>query len=391
MAKSRILLSPPHLGVQERALVEQAFASNYIAPLGPMVDAFEKEFSELTGFPYCLALNSGTAAIHLALRHLHDQMRERGLVGTNETPVVLASTLTFIGSVSPAGFLNCDLHLIDSDRGTWNMDPALLEEELQWCRTRNLPVLAVIPTDLYGQCCNVPMLDRICRRFEVPLVVDSAESLGAQYNDQHGNIQAAGRGGECAAYSFNGNKIITTSGGGMLASENKQLIDHARKLSQQAREDTPWYEHREIGYNYRLSNLLAALGRGQLQVLEKRVKRKREIFELYRQLLADTPGISFMPEAGYNRANRWLTVILIEPEKFGAGPSAIRERLEKENIESRPVWKPMHLQPVFRDCRIRGGGVSEELFAKGLCLPSGTAMSDAEVKMIAELILSCRN
>ncbi len=391
MPTSRIHLSPPHVGEWEQFFVEEAFTSNYLAPLGPMVERLEEEFSALTGFPHCLALNSGTAAMHLALRHLYDQFKITLSKKKKERPVVVASTLTFIGSVSPARFLDCDLHFIDSDRETWNMDPLLLDEELHWCRNHGLAVLAVAATDLYGQCCNVPALQEICQRHQTPLIIDSAESLGAQYYDHHGERHAAGRGGACAIYSFNGNKIITTSGGGMLASDNRELIEHARKLSQQAREAVPWYEHREIGYNYRMSNLLAALGRGQLRVLQQRVERKREICGLYQEYLADVPGISFMPEADYNQANRWLTVILIDPEKFGAAPLEIIERLEQENIESRPLWKPMHLQPVFRHCRVRGGGVSEELFALGLCLPSGTAMSDSQIEDISNLIRSCGN
>ena len=390
MSKERIFLSPPHLGDDEARLVTEAFASNYVAPLGPMVDAFECEFSAYSGLPHCLALSSGTAAMHLALRHLLDQARATGRIDADTRPVVIASTLTFIGSVSPADFLGCDLHFIDSDRASWNMDPALLAAELSWCADNRRPVLAVVPTDLYGQCCNVPELSEICRAHAVPLVIDSAESLGAYYQDADGRRRAAGQGGRCAIYSFNGNKIITTGGGGMLASEDSELIAHARKLSQQAREPAAWYEHHEIGYNYRMSNILAAIGRGQLRVLESRVRRKREIAASYQRLLAGAPGITIMPEAEYNTANRWLTVILFEAEKFGATPDFVRSRLEAENIESRPLWKPMHRQPVFESCRRRGGKVSEELFARGLCLPSGTSMSDDDIARVGNLILGCR-
>jgi len=227
-------------------------------------------------------------------------------------------------------------------------------------------------------------MDRIrsvCESHEVPLIADAAEALGATYKGR-----AAGTGARAGVYSFNGNKIITTSGGGMLASGDEELIEHARFLSTQAREPVPHYEHREIGYNYRMSNILAAIGRGQLRVLAERVAGKREVFATYKRLLGDLPGIEFMPEAPYGRMNCWLTVILVDPDTFGADTNALRRALEAENIEARPVWKPMHVQPVFAGCRVRGGSVSEDLFARGLCLPSGTAMSEGDVGRVAEII-----
>ena len=390
MAKSRIFLSPPHLANGEMGFVEEAFASNYVAPLGPMVEAFEAEFADFLDLPHCLALSSGTAAMHLALRHLHDRSVESGRLPGNRRPLVLASTLTFIGSVSPACFLDCELHFIDCDLATWNLDPGLLVAGLNACQAAGRPVLAVIPTDLYGQCCNLPELRRICDGYQVPLVVDSAEALGARYRDRDGHWRQAGYHGDCAIYSFNGNKIITTGGGGLLASRDRDLIEHARKLSQQAREPVPWYEHREIGYNYRMSNVLAAIGRGQLRVLEKRVERKREIFAAYHEMLGKAPGVSFMPEAEYNRANRWLTVMLVDAARFGATPEAIRQHLETENIEARPLWKPMHRQPVFQGCKVSGGAISEQLFEQGLCLPSGTAMTDADLERVGKAVLACR-
>lgn len=394
----RIFLSPPHIGEQELGLIHQAFQSNYIAPLGPMVDAFEQEFAAYTDIPHCLALSSGTAAMHLALRELG--------VGPGEN--VIASSLTFIGSVSPAIFLGAKITFIDSDKVSWNLDPDLLAEELADCARKGKLPKVVIPTELYGQCADLPRIREICEPYGIPVVSDSAEAMGARFLSHETTLQNSGLlpstsrdhaptincrhsgfGARAAVYSFNGNKIITTSGGGMLASEDKALIDHARKLSQQAREPAAHYEHTEIGYNYRLSNVLAAIGIGQLRILDKRVEAKRRIFEQYRRLLADLPGLEFMPEAPHSRSNRWLTVVLIEPDKFGVTSEQIRLALEAENIESRPVWKPMHLQPVFRGCGYRGGDVSEQLFRTGLCLPSGTAMRDVDLERVAGVIRRC--
>jgi dTDP-4-amino-4,6-dideoxygalactose transaminase len=238
-----------------------------------------------------------------------------------------------------------------------------------------------VPTDLYGQCADLDTIMEICEPYQIPVVVDAAESLGAKYNGR-----SAGKGSALSVFSFNGNKIITTSGGGMLASDNKDLIEEARFLSQQARDPFPHYEHSQIGYNYRMSNILAAIGRGQLRVLDERVSRKREIFELYRESLADLPGITFMPEANYGVSNRWLTVILVDAKEFGVDREVIRLELEKHNIESRPVWKPMHLQPVFKDCKVIGGGVSADLFKRGLCLPSGSQMNEEELDRVIGVI-----
>lgn len=289
----RIFLSPPHMGGEELRFVQEAFESNYIAPLGPQVDAFEKEFAEYTGISHCVALSSGTAAMHLSLRHL----------GVGPDDEVFASTLTFVGSVTPVVFEGAMPVFIDCDRVSWNMDVGLLEEELERCEKRGKLPKAVVPTDLYGQCCDLGRIVEICDRYGVPVICDSAESLGGRYlaqrrkdaksklatdphrltqtNNDSKDYKHAGVGAKAAVYSFNGNKIITTSGGGMLASDDEELIEHAKKLSQQAREDFPHYEHSEIGFNYRMSNVLAGIGRGQLLVLDERVKRKREIFEYY--------------------------------------------------------------------------------------------------------------
>lgn len=403
---------------KEIHFIKKAFDSNYIAPLGPQVDAFEKEFSDYTGIPHCVALSSGTAAMHLAVRYL----------GIGPGDEVFASTLTFIGSVTPIVFEGATPVFIDADRTSWNMDPDLLEEELEACNTKGRLPGAVIPTDLYGQCCDYDRIFGVCEKYGVPVIIDAAEAMGANYLTQRRkgakgktqrekespfchpgglareNLLHAGEGAKAAVFSFNGNKIMTTSGGGMLASGDKELIDKARFWSQQAREPFAHYEHTEIGYNYRMSNIVAAVGRGQLQVLEERVKKRREIFDYYRAALQDLSGIEFMPEPEWSRSNRWLTVILITPEKFGSNRENVRLALEKENIEARPVWKPMHMQPVFEmmnqqkivtgkkrfAARAVGGAVSEDLFAKGLCLPSGTAMTNADLDRIIGIILKCR-
>ena len=370
----RIYLSPPHMGGNEQEYVRQAFESNFIAPLGPMVNGFEQDFSELTGFAHCAALSSGTAALHLALR----------IVGVEPGDIVIASSLTFIGSVSPATFLGAEPVFIDSDYKSWNMDPELLAEAVDHYISIGRKPKAVVPTDLYGQCADYDRILEILEPHGIPLIVDAAESVGARYKNRH-----AGKGALMAAYSFNGNKIITTSGGGLLASDNEEIIARARWLSQQAKEPEPYYEHKEIGYNYRMSNVVAAVGRGQAEVIPDRVKRKREIFDYYEQELGSCPGISFMPEADYGQCNRWLTVMLVDKDKFGSSPNVIRVTLEEENIESRPVWKPMHQQPIFKGNTIFGGKISEDLFERGICLPSGTAMTTGEMKRIVDLIKRC--
>jgi dTDP-4-amino-4,6-dideoxygalactose transaminase len=373
--KKRIFLSPPHMSGDEFHFVVEAFESNYIAPLGPQVDAFEQEFTEKIHIPYAVALSSGTAAMHLALKGL----------GVKQGDDVFASTLTFIGSVAPIEYLGARPIFIDSDRKTWNMDHDLLAEGLEiGLKNGRLPK-AVVPTDLDGQSCDIDRILHICKPYDIPIIIDSAESLGAIYKDR-----SAGSKARAAIFSFNGNKIVTTSGGGMLVSHDEQLILDAKKRSQQAREPFPYYEHQEIGYNYRMSNVLAAIGRGQLKVLDKRVRKKRQIFDFYSQALKNVAGISFMPEAPYGKSSRWLTIILIDPEKFGSDREKIRQTLEQEKIEARPIWKPMHLQPVFTGAKCIGGKVAEDLFQSGLCLPSGTAMTKDDLNRIVNAILNCK-
>jgi pyridoxal phosphate-dependent aminotransferase EpsN len=307
------------------------------------------------------------------------------MVGVKCGDEVWTSTLTFVGSVSPITYLGARPVFIDSDQKTWNMDPGLITKELQKRADEGKLPKAVVLVHLYGQCADIDPILESCTRYGVALVEDAAESLGATYKDrQTGSIADAG------IFSFNGNKIITTSGGGMLVSDDESLVNQARMLAAQARDPAPHYEHSQIGYNYRISNILAAIGRGQLRVLDKRVAAKRQIFHYYRNRLSDVPGIEFMPEAPYGVSNRWLTVILITPEKFGADRETVRMALEAENIESRPIWKPMHLQPVFKGHECMGGEVAEELFSRGLCLPSGTAMTSEDLNRVIEVILQCR-
>ncbi len=372
----RIFLSPPHMSGREIEHVSAAFESNYIAPVGPQLDQFELLFKQMTGFQHCVAVSSGTAAIHLALRSLGIQ--------TGDT--VIASTFTFIGSVSPVTFLNAKPVFIDCDTATWNMCPKLLGDEIDRMVAAGCPPKAVIPTDLYGQSCDIDAIKAVCDPHQIPIVMDSAESLGATYKGA-----ASGRGTQVAVFSFNGNKIITTSSGGMIASDDERLIEHSRKLSSQAREKEVHYEHTEIGYNYRLSNVLAGIGIGQLEVLEQRVQRRREIFQAYQERLGQCDGITFMPEAEYGTCNRWLTVATVDKERFGTSSRQIIQRLEQNNIEARPVWKPMHLQPVFSDCPIVGGQTSEGFFDSGICLPSGTALTESEIDRICSLVKTTGN
>jgi pyridoxal phosphate-dependent aminotransferase EpsN len=360
---------------EEQTLIAEAFRSNWIAPLGPHVDAFEKEFERAVGARAACALSSGTAALHLAVR----------LAGVWPGDRVYCSSLTFVASANPILYEGAVPVFVDSNESTWNMDPALLTEELdRAARAGELP-RAVVVTHLYGQSADIDAILETCGRHRVLVIEDAAEALGADYKGA-----APGTRGLFGIYSFNGNKIITTSGGGMIVSADPDQAARARFLATQARDPLPHYEHSHLGFNYRMSNLLAAVGRAQLRVLNDRVNRRRRIFDLYRQALKDTPGLTWMPEAPYGRSTRWLSVALIDADAFGATREQVRIALEEQDIESRPVWKPLHLQPLFRGCRSVGGAVSERLFERGLCLPSGSQMTESDVARVAGVIHAVR-
>ncbi len=371
MTSLRILLSPPHMDGIERRLVEDVFDSNWIAPTGPMVTRFEEELAALTGIGNVAALSSGTAALHLALR----------IAGVGESDEVWGSTMTFIGGVAPIRYVGATPVFLDIDYATMMLDLDLLEAELDDAARAGRSPRAVITTDLYG---HVPDLDRMARlrdRHGFVWISDSAESLGSRWRGVH-----AGKGADFVVLSFNGNKIITTSGGGALASDNAAWIDEARFLSTQAREPVLHYEHRTYGYNYRLSNVCAAIGVGQLSVLSDRVAARRAVHARYSEQLADIAGIAFSPESEGLVANRWLTTIMVDPTIAGVDAGTVREALDAADIESRPVWKPMHLQPVFDGARAVGGALSERAFDRGLCLPSGSSLSDGDITRVSDAI-----
>ena len=468
----RVYLSSPHLGTQEFEFVREAFATNWIAPLGPHVDAFEREFGQIlqegteateknsvssvsscaNSQMHAAALSSGTAALHLALK----------LVGLQRGEEVFCSSLTFSASANPIVYEGAKPVFIDSERASWNMDPALLEKALEDRKKKGKLPRAVILVHLYGQCADLDTIMAVCNRFGVAVIEDAAEALGAIYfsrkkaqetqnrpesqvssglgsspvkldqsaealgatyfsrkkaqeaqkkpewETQESGMAASAKStaghsspftrhsispgtvGKLGVFSFNGNKIITTSGGGMLVSNDESLIKKARFWATQSRDPAPHYQHSEIGYNYRMSNVLAGIGRGQLRVLADRVNARRANCAYYEKAFADLPGISFMPEAPWNRCTRWLTCILVDPAAFGADREAIRLALEAENIEGRPVWKPMHLQPVFADCDRFGGEVAEDLFNRGLCLPSGSNLSEADLARVVAVVRKCR-
>lgn len=348
----------------EQDYIAKAFESNYIAPLGPLVERFEQSIVDYTNTPYALATITGTAAIHLALR----------VLGVEKDDIVLASSFTFIGSVAPVLYIGAIPYFIDSDMASWNMDPALLQEAIQ--KAPRKPK-ALILTHLYGQSADIKTIASICKEHDIALIEDAAESLGATFNGKQ-----SGTFGDFGIYSFNGNKILTTSGGGMLVCNNKEWIDKAGFYATQAKDDTPYYEHSELGYNYRMSNILAAVGVAQMEVLEKRIEKTREIFQWYQEGLGGIEEITFMPELSKSRGNRWLTTLTFER----TDSDTVRLALEEENIESRPLWKPMHIQPLFKDALAHTNGVSEQLFQKGLCLPSGTQMTQSDVQRVCTVI-----
>lgn len=369
-----IYLSPPHVGTRELDMVREAIESNWVAPIGPHVNGFEQEMAEYIGVEEAAAVSSGTAALHLALL-CHG-------IGAGDD--VVCSSFTFIGSANPVLYTGAKPVFIDSDRSSWNMDPDLLAEFLEARAARNALPKAVIGVDLYGQCFDYDRISTLCDQYGILLIEDAAEALGADYGDRK-----AGTLGACSVMSFNGNKIITSSGGGMLLSDDVEMIRRARFLATQARDPAPHYQHSVTGYNYRMSNIVAAIGRAQFATIDERVAKRRQIFQRYTERLGSVPGISFMPEADYGRANRWLTCITVDPDQFGATREDIRLTLDEHKIESRPLWKPMHLQPLFEGSEMIDGSVSESLFEYGLCLPSGTAMTDEDLERVSELVLSC--
>lgn len=369
---SRIFLSPPHIGTTETSLVAEAFASGWIAPLGPQVNAFQEEFAEAVGAKHAVALSSGTAALHLALI----------VAGVGAGDEVMVSTLTFSASVNPIVYQGATPVLVDSERGSWNIDPALVAQEFEDRARRNRLPKALVVVHLYGQSADLDTLRALCEHHGVILIEDAAEALGATYRGR-----SPGNDGFAGIFSFNGNKIITTSGGGMLVTPHEKVAALALKLATQAREPAAHYEHKLIGYNYRLSNVLAAIGRGQLSVLSARVVARRLNFARYTAALKGVPGVRLQQEMDWGTHNRWLTVIQIDAAQSGADTQTVRLALEAEDIESRPVWKPMHLQPVFASAPRVGGAAAEEIFANGLCLPSGSNLSAEQLARVCEVML----
>ncbi len=372
--RPRLFLSPPHLGADEFKFVTEAFEHNWIAPAGPNLKAFEEEFAARVGVKHAVSLSSGTAALHLAMR----------CVGVKPGDEVFVSDFTFIATANPIVYEGGRPVFIDCEAESWNMDPALLAAALDDRAKKGRLPRAVIVAHLYGKTANMGPILAACERHGVPVIEDAAEAVGATYQGR-----AAGSMGLAGAFSFNGNKIITTSGGGMLVSNDKALVDFAHSLATQARDPAPHYEHSTIGYNYRMSNVVAGIGRGQLRVLDDRVATRRRIYARYQQALGGLPGIGFRAETPWGTGTRWLTCITIDPKIAGTDREAVRLALEEANIEARPLWKPLHLQPVFQrmGCAVFGGAVSEQLFEHGLCLPSGSAMSDIEQDRVIEQVL----
>lgn len=378
--KAKIYLSSPHMSGNEGKYIQQAFETNWIAPLGPNVDAFEKGIAAYTGVNEAAAVSSGTAAIHLAL----------SLLGVEKGDTVYCSTLTFIASANPILYLGAEPVFIDSEPETWNMSPQALEKAFRVAALKEKLPKAVIVVNLYGQCAKMDELTALCNQYEVPMIEDAAESLGSSYKGK-----PSGSFGHFGIFSFNGNKIITTSGGGMLMSNDEAAIHKARFLATQARDPAPHYQHSTVGYNYRMSNVLAGIGRAQLEVLEDRVAARRAIFERYLQELSAMPGIHFMPEVNGTYSNRWLTAMTVEEKEAGVSISELIKGLAAENIEARPVWKPLHMQPLFKYAKYfshdEKESVSERLFANGICLPSGSNMEELNQTRVINCIKNLIN
>jgi dTDP-4-amino-4,6-dideoxygalactose transaminase len=369
---SKIWLSSPHLGTKEREYVKEAFETNWVAPLGPNVNALEASLSQYLDQGNVAALASGTAALHLALILLNVQSKDE----------VICQSMTFSASANPILYQNGTPVFVDSELDTWNMDPSVLEEAIQDRIAKGKKPKAIIPVHLYGMPAKMNAILSIAKKYEIPIVEDAAEALGSSINGKK-----CGTFGEMAILSFNGNKIITTSGGGALVSKNDDYIKKATFLATQARDPAPHYQHSQVGYNYRMSNICAGIGRGQMEVLPDRIEQRRKNFALYKEKLSGLPGLGFVKEPEGFLSNRWLTTILIDPKDSGrVAREDVRLALEKENIESRPLWKPMHLQPVFKGYPYYGGDVSERLFENGLCLPSGSNLTEGELERVVKCI-----
>ncbi len=366
--KDKIWLSSPHMGGTEEQFVKEAFATNWIAPLGPNVNGFEQDLELFLGHgSHVAALSSGTAGLHLALV----------LLGVKAGDEVICQSFTFSATANPITYIGATPIFVDSEKETWNMSPQLLEEAIKDRIAKGKKPKAIIPVHLYGMPARINEIMTIAKRYDIPVIEDAAESLGSSVDGQQ-----TGTFGEIGILSFNGNKIITTSGGGALVSRNKGLVKDARFLATQARDEAPHYQHSQVGYNYRMSNLCAGVGRGQMEVLADRIKKRREIHGQYKSELSSKPGISFVPEPQGYFCNRWLTTIHIDPKISGFTREDLRLAFEKENIESRPLWKPMHLQPVFEGCPAYLDGTSDALFEDGLCLPSGSNLTDKDMRRI---------
>ena len=359
------------MGGDELSFIHNAFENNWVAPVGDNVDGFEQDLSNGTGSEHVAVVTSGTAAIHLGLI----------LLGVKGGDVVICQSFTFSATANPISYLNAEPVFVDSEKDTWNMCPDALEEAVRDQLAKGRNVKAIVPVHLYGMPANMDRIMDIARRYCIPVLEDAAEALGS-----HINGKKCGTFGTCGVLSFNGNKIITTSGGGALLSDDEELVRKAKYLATQARDPAPHYQHSEIGYNYRMSNIVAGIGRGQMRVLDDRIRQRRANYEFYRGLLGSLDGITFQPEPQGYFTNRWLTTILIDPEKVGLTRENLRLALAAENIESRPVWKPMHQQPVFRDAPYYGNGISCKLFEQGLCLPSGSNLSGKDRERIAGVL-----
>ena len=373
---SRIYLSPPHLSGLEKEFLNEALDSNWIAPLGPQVDSFEEEMADYLDVKAAVALNSGTAALHLALRNSNVKSGD----------IVLCPSLTFSSSANVILYEKAIPVFIDADPNTWNINYVSLERAIIACKERGKLPKVLITVDIYGQSADYDNILEICNKYNIVVIEDAAEALGSEYKDEK-----CGTFGKAGVFSFNGNKIVTTSGGGMLVSNDEKFVDQARFLSTQAREPEIHYEHKELGYNYRMSNLLAAVGRGQLAVLDEKVKSKQGIFSRYKSALGDIEGIEFMPIASYGISNCWLTTLLINDVVAGFERDSVIAALENEDIESRPIWKPMHLQPLYKEFdyyKSEEGDISQTLFNNGICLPSGTSLSIVDQERIIDIILS---